>query len=136
MEEEYTALLDRALEKLPKREAVRGRFDLPLPECVRRGGKTAVTNFIEISKRLNRDPKHLLKFLTKELATAATIVKENAVFQGRFTEDTVARLIKIYTERYVTCPICKSPDTKIVKEGKFHFLVCEACGAKSSILES
>jgi translation initiation factor 2 subunit 2 len=33
----------------------------------------------------------------------------------------------------VICPICKRPDTKIVKERRFHFLICEACGAKSSI---
>jgi translation initiation factor 2 subunit 2 len=36
-------------------------------------------------------------------------------------------------EGFVTCPVCKRPDTKIVKEKRLSFLVCNACGAKSSI---
>ncbi|MCD6263176.1 translation initiation factor IF-2, partial [Candidatus Bathyarchaeota archaeon] len=38
-----------------------------------------------------------------------------------------------YTKRYVICPVCKRPDTRIVKEKRLAFLVCEACGARSSI---
>ena len=38
-----------------------------------------------------------------------------------------------YLEGYVVCPVCKRPDTKIVKEKRLSFLVCNACGAKSSI---
>ncbi|MEM2273205.1 MAG: hypothetical protein QXX56_03185, partial [Candidatus Bathyarchaeia archaeon] len=34
---------------------------------------------------------------------------------------------------FVNCPICKRPDTKIIKEKRFNFLVCEACGAKSPV---
>jgi len=55
-------------------------------------------------------------------------------FQGRFSESTIKRLIEIYVNRFVICPICKRPDTKLSKEGKFLFLICEACGAKSSVL--
>jgi translation initiation factor 2 subunit 2 len=36
-------------------------------------------------------------------------------------------------EGYVICPVCKRPDTRIVKEKRLSFLVCNACGAKSSI---
>ncbi|HEX7482192.1 MAG TPA: translation initiation factor IF-2, partial [Candidatus Bathyarchaeia archaeon] len=43
------------------------------------------------------------------------------------------RLLQRYLEGYVICPVCKRPDTKIVKEKRLSFLVCNACGAKSSI---
>jgi translation initiation factor 2 subunit 2 len=42
-------------------------------------------------------------------------------------------LFEIYVKDYLECPTCKSPDTKIEKENRISFLVCEACGAKSSL---
>ena len=83
---------------------------------------------------LNRDPQHVLKFLTKELATAANVDGGRVVFQGVFGPDSLNRLIKIYVEKYVICPICGRPDTKISKQDRFLFLECEACGARSSVL--
>ncbi len=83
---------------------------------------------------LNRDPQHVLKFLTKELATAANIDSGRVVFQGVFGPDSLNRLIKIYVEKYVICSICGKPDTKISKQDRFLFLECEACGARSSVL--
>ncbi|MEM3054422.1 MAG: translation initiation factor IF-2 subunit beta, partial [Candidatus Bathyarchaeia archaeon] len=82
---------------------------------------------------LNRDPQHLLKFLTGELATAATIQESKVIFQGKFPKETLERLIQRYMETFVVCPVCKRPDTRIIKEKRLSFLVCEACGAKSSV---
>ena len=55
------------------------------------------------------------------------------IFQGRFETETFERLIKRYVNEYVICPICKRPDTKIVKEKRLYFLQCEACGARSPL---
>jgi len=38
-----------------------------------------------------------------------------------------------YVRDYVICPVCQSPDTRTEKVKKLGFLVCEACGARSSI---
>ena len=38
-----------------------------------------------------------------------------------------------YLKDYVECPTCQSPDTKVEKENRISFLICEACGAKSTI---
>lgn len=136
MSEEYLRLLSKALEKVPRKPATSGRFEIPAPEVEAAGNKTMLMNLNEVAEKVNRDPKHLLKFLSKELATSGAQVSGRAIFQGRFPKNTIHRLINIYVGKYVICPICKTPDTTIVKEGPFHFLVCEACGAKSSILES
>jgi len=53
-----------------------------------------------------------------------TIISKRASFE---------RLLQRYMESFVICPVCKRPDTKIVKEKRLSFLVCNACGAKSSI---
>ncbi len=134
MSEEYIRLLDQALEKVPRKISSGERFEIPAPAMRTTGGRTTIYNFGEICLRLNRDDHHVLKFLSKEMATAGTLSGGRAVFQGRFKELSIRRLLDIYSHKYVICPICGRPDTKVQKEERFLFLVCEACGAKSSIL--
>jgi translation initiation factor 2 subunit 2 len=134
MTEEYFRLLDQAMEKVPRKISSGERFEIPTPEMHTTGGRTTIYNFGEICGRLNRDGHHVVKFLSKEMATAGTLSGGRAVFQGRFNPLSIRRLLDIYGHKYVICPICGRPDTKMQKEGRFLFLVCEACGAKSSVL--
>ena len=136
MSQEYRKLLTRALEKIPKKPTSGERFELPRLQVREIKGRTFFLNFAEIVEKLNRKPQHILKFLTRELATAGNFDGARAVFQGRFGADALNRLVKIYIGRYVVCPICGRPDTNIVKEGRFLFLQCEACGARSPVLHS
>ena len=39
----------------------------------------------------------------------------------------------LYLKDYVECSTCQSPDTKVEKQNRISFLICEACGAKSTI---
>ena len=131
---EYGKLLDRAYGSLPKTTGTGERFEIPRIVGIRMGRRTIIQNFGEVASRINRDPHHLLKFLSGELATAASLDGARAIFQGRFDVQTVTRLLDIYAQRFVICPICRRPDTKVEKEGRLLFLRCEACGARSSIL--
>lgn len=133
MEYDYDTLLKRARTQLPEVGSKRERLELPRLNYARIGMRTVIFNFKEIADALDRDPQHLLKYLTGEMATAATIQGSRVIFQGKFSEDTFHRLMDRYLETFVVCPVCKRPDTKIVKEKRLSFLVCEACGAKSSI---
>jgi len=133
MVSKYEELLERAYSKLPPTVFESRRFEVPRVRSTIFGMRTVVHNFKEISESLNREPQHLLKFLVKEMATAGTLDGERAIFQGKFSEKTLQHLIERYTNEYVICPVCKRPDTKIVKEKRLWFLVCEACGAKSSL---
>ena len=133
MSDEYLKHLDRALDRMPKKESSKERFEVTKPSCSIFGPKTVVFNFNEICSNMNRDPNHVLKFLSKEMATAPSLDGTRAIFKGRFFEQNIAKLLTVYCDKYVICPICKKPDTKIKKEGRFQFLVCEACGARSSI---
>ena len=134
MKQDYREMLERAYSKLPQQVATYERFTIPRPD-VRQVGRrrTIIMNFKEIADELMRDPEHLLKFLSGEMATLANFDGTRVVFQGRFNYDTVRNLLEIYTEKYVVCPVCKRPDTRIVREKRLWFLQCEACGAKSSI---
>jgi len=130
---DYEELLKRARSQLPEVGVKRERLEIPRLHYARIGMRTVIYNFKEVADALNREPQHMLKFLTGEMATAATVQGSRVIFQGKFSEDTFGRLIQRYLESYVVCPVCKRPDTKIVKEKRLSFLVCQACGAKSSI---
>jgi translation initiation factor 2 subunit 2 len=133
METDYKTLLDRAYKELPSKVEVYERWAVPKPVMMQQGRRTVIVNFKEIADELRREPDHLLKFLSGEMATLANFDGARAIFKGRFRVDTVRNLLEVYTNRYVLCPVCGRPDTRITRERRIWFLECEACGAKSSI---
>lgn len=133
MKYDYEELLKRARSQIPEVASKRERLELPALRLSIIGMRTIIANFKEVADVLDRDPQHILKFLTREMATAATFHESRAIFQGKFPRDTFQRLLQRYMESFVVCPVCKRPDTKIVKEKRLSFLVCNACGAKSSV---
>jgi translation initiation factor 2 subunit 2 len=133
MEYDYESLLKRARSTIPDVASKRERLEVPRLSHSVIGMRTVIYNFKEIASALDRDPQHLVKFLSGEMATAATMQESRAIFQGKFPQDTFGRLLQRYMEGFVVCPICKRPDTKIVKEKRLSFLVCKACGARSAI---
>jgi translation initiation factor 2 subunit 2 len=131
-EERYMELLDRALTQLPSDIEQKDRFELIEPSSSVMGNRTILRNLKEICDKLRREREQLLTYLLKELATSGSLDGTTAVFQGRFGRSTIKRLIERYAQDFVFCEVCHKPDTKLVKEGRYTFLVCEACGAKSS----
>ena len=131
---DYPTLLKRLREGLPQEILEYSRFKTPKVDSFIEGNRTFIRNFREICDTLSRPEISVLKYVARELATAGSVEGSTAVFQGKFTRDVLDSLIERYTQLYVICPICKRPDTKLSKEGKFLFLICEACGAKSSVI--
>jgi translation initiation factor 2 subunit 2 len=129
----YEDMLDDAYKMLPPEVFKRERLEVPKASCTIFGSRTFLNNFKEICEALNRDPEHVLRYLSKEMATLGMIDGSRAVFQGKFECETLDRLVRRYMDEFVICPICKRPDTKIIKEKRLNFLVCEACGAKSPV---
>jgi len=118
---------------MPEVSAKKERLEMPRIYSSMVGMRTVISNFKDIAAALDRDPQHILKFLTREMATAATFQDGRAIFQGKFRSDVFERLLQRYLESFVTCPVCKRPDTRVIKEHRLSFLVCNACGAKSAI---
>ena len=131
---DYEKLLKR-IEKnlLQNSKATDSRFELPPVDVMWEGQKTYLRNFVEYPKITRRDPTKLLQYLSKEFAVPAERVGDTAMFIGKRDPDDFTRLLKIYVNDYIRCLTCQSPDTRIEKEKRIHFLICEACGAKSTI---
>ncbi len=133
MKTSYRELLERAHSQLPPEIFEHKRFEIPRVRSGTIGMRTYVVNHKEIADALNRSPLHLLRYMSREMATAGSLDGARAIFQGKFKSDTLDSLVQHYAQDFVVCPVCRRPDTKIVKEKRFSFLTCEACGAKSSV---
>jgi translation initiation factor 2 subunit 2 len=132
---DYEILLKRLQDKVDNTsKKARSRLEIPTPQIIWVGKNTIFRNFMDFPKALRRDPEKFLMYLNKELASAGYIAGERMIFLGRKTPSSFQALIDRYIKDYVQCPVCGSPDTHTEKsKPKVAFLICEACGAKSSI---
>ncbi|MDV3244663.1 MAG: translation initiation factor IF-2 subunit beta [Nitrososphaerales archaeon] len=133
MTRSYDELLSRAREGLVQEAKKSGalRLELPEPDVIWVGNKTIFRNYSEFPKLLRREPGRVLMYLAKELATAASMDGERAIFIGRKDRESFSQLLQRYMKDGVLCPVCGSPDTHLDKEKRMWFMVCEACGARS-----
>ena len=130
----YEKLLKRIDSERSKNSAeTDSRFELPPVDVMWEGQRTYLRNFSDFPKIMRRDSAKLLQYLSKEFAVPAERLGDSAMFIGRRDPDDFTRLLKIYVNDYIMCPTCKSPDTRTEKEKRISFLICEACGAKSTI---
>ena len=130
MNMDYEQLLDKAFEKIQKK-TTSDRFKVPQFILESQGPRTVVKNFSEIASAIRRDVSHIAKYLFNELATPGSIQGDTLVLQSKVTEDSIKKKFENYLKEYVYCKVCGEPDTKIVKEGRINYIVCEACGAKT-----
>ncbi|MGC8556074.1 MAG: translation initiation factor IF-2 subunit beta [Conexivisphaera sp.] len=137
MVDDFLTLLERIKDHLKSEGSGRvGRLEIPPPDIVWVGNRTIIRNFRQISDIMRRDPQKMAVFMGKELATSANLDQDlRLILLGRKDRESVERVIQRYFKEYVVCPVCGSPDTRLVKEHKVTFLVCEACGAKSPVRE-
>ena len=133
MEFKYEELLQKAMEKIPKKVSTSERFKIPEVTSEIQGNKTFVKNFGEILSVLRRSQEHLSKYLLKELATPGNFQGNVLVLQRKVLKEILQKKIESYVKEFIFCKVCNSPDTKLVKEDRLFFMKCEACGAKSSV---
>ncbi len=130
---DYEALLERARSKLPKKVQTKERFEIPKLISRIEGNKTIITNFIQVSNLLHREPKQILKYLQRELATPGNIDGQRLILGRKLGSVLINEKVAKYTKDFVLCTDCGKPDTQLVKEDRVLMLKCMACGAKHPI---
>ncbi len=129
---EYKELLEEAYQKVKPIKASE-RFEIPKIEGHLEGNKTILTNLQQIASHIRRDINHLLKYLLRELATSGKIEGNRVILQRKIPSIKINEKIQQYVEEFVLCRECRKPDTELVKEERFMFVHCLACGAKHSV---
>ena len=132
-DDSYKELLTRIEDQLSKVEVKKkDRIEIPKAETFWIGQKTFFRNFGVYPKLLRRTMEHFMMFLSKELATSASLDGDRAIFIGRKTPDSFDFILKRYIRQYVVCTVCDSYDTSLDKVKRLYFINCEACGAKTT----
>ncbi|XP_065879410.1 eukaryotic translation initiation factor 2 subunit beta-like [Euphorbia lathyris] len=106
------------------------------PPLVLREGtnKTFFVNFMDLCKKMHRQPDHVMAFLLAELGTSGSLDgQQRLVVKGIFAPKKIERILRGYINEYVSCLGCKSPDTILSKENRLFFLRCEKCGSGRSV---
>jgi translation initiation factor 2 subunit beta (aeIF-2b) len=129
----YEDLLKKAESVLSKSNMNQQRLQIPDPDIIQEGKVTIVRNFIDIADMINRDPKHIAKFLMTEFGIGVTITGRRLIINRKISADQISSKIKQYMDSYVICYECNSPDTEIQKIGRTYVLSCKACGAQHPI---
>ena len=131
--ETYEKMLDEIYEKMPKKVLMKERFEPPNFESSIEGKQTIISNFKEVADTLRREPLHLLKYISKEMATSGDISGRRVLLKGKFTRDQLNSRLKNYIEEYILCKECNKPDTSIITFQGSKYKQCEVCGAKSPV---
>lgn len=127
-------MLEKAYSEMPEKTVTKERLEIPFPETLVQGNKTIVKNFESITNKMRRDPKHVGKFLAKELATSFTLEGGRLVLNSKVNEKLLNEKLKQYMEIFLYCKQCKLPDTRLEEvERGLTIMVCEACGARSPV---
>ncbi len=132
-EYDYDALLEKARKQLPEKVFKHERLEMPKLNSAVIGNRTFVKKFPEACGIIRRDPKHVVKYLARELGSQGSIEGDAAIFQGKFGNIRVNEKFEKYVSLFVLCSECKKPDTVLVKENRINFVKCEACGAKKRV---
>ncbi len=124
----YGELLDRVWDNLPDELKSPARFEMPEIKTNIQGKQTHIMNFNEVADAFQREPKHVLLYIIKELAAPATYDGRKAIIQRRLKKSMIEEKIKKYAEEYVFCHECHRPDTKVTELKGEKIIKCTACG--------
>lgn len=131
--DDYEGLLDKARENIPEKISEHDRFEIPDLDVMQEGNTTIFKNFNDVADKINRSPEKFLKFLLGELGTAGERENGRVVFKGKISSNKISSKVEDYVEKYVLCPECDRPDTRLVKEDRVDIIKCDACGAHGPI---
>lgn len=113
------------------------RYTIKPPQVVRVGSKkVAWINFKDICGIMHRPSEHVLQFVLAELGTEGSIAGDGQlVLKGKYGPKHIEALLRKYITEYVTCQMCKSPNTSMTRDSRTRLWhqACSACGANRSV---
>jgi translation initiation factor 2 subunit 2 len=136
----YEELLDRVVDLLQANnpdlvEKKRTRIKPPQLQLLS-SKKTLWVNYQEICSMMQRDPLHVYQFFMAELGTEGSMDgNQRLIIRGKYLSKYIESLLRKYVIEYVTCEMCRSPNTDLVKNqaSRLYFCTCRDCGSSRSV---
>jgi len=136
----YEELLDRVVDilqtKNPSFNEKKKRNIKPPQLQLLSSKKTLWVNFQEICTMMQRSPEHVYQFFMAELGTEGSIDgNQRLIIRGKYVPKYIESLLRKYVVEYVTCEMCRSPNTDLQRDGasRLYFLHCGDCGSSRSV---
>jgi len=137
----YSDLLDRVINILHSKNPdlmEKKRRNMKPPQLTRVGTKkTLWVNFQEICTMMQRSAEHVFQFFMAELGTEGSIDgNQRLVIRGKYVPKYIESLLRKYIVEYVTCQMCRSPNTDLLKDSttRLQFCNCKDCGSSRSVV--
>mmetsp|Transcript_5098 Transcript_5098/g.7378 ORF Transcript_5098/g.7378 Transcript_5098/m.7378 type:complete len:240 (+) Transcript_5098:50-769(+) len=138
----YEELLDRVVNVLqannPDLVEKKRRNIKPPQLTLLSSKKTLWINFQEICSMMQRPPDHVYQFFMAELGTEGSIDgNQRLVIRGKYVPKYIESLLRKYVVEYVTCQMCRSPNTDLDKDSgsRLYFCKCRDCGSIRSVAQ-
>lgn len=136
----YDELLDRVVDLLQTNNPAlvqKTKRNIKPPQLTLLSSKkTLWINFQEICSMMQRSPDHVYQFFMAELGTEGSIDgNQRLIIRGKYVPKYIESLLRKYVVEYVTCEMCRSPNTDLKKDAgsRLHFLKCNDCGSSRSV---
>lgn len=138
----YDDMLDRVMSILHSNNPdliEKKRRNMKPPQLTRLGTKkTLWVNFQEICTIMQRSPEHVFQFFMAELGTEGSIDgNQRLVIRGKYVPKYIESLLRKYIVEYVTCSMCRSPNTELKRDSgsRLYFINCSDCGSSRSVAQ-
>ncbi|CAN0417297.1 unnamed protein product, partial [Laminaria digitata] len=98
--------------------------------------QTLWANFQDICQLMKRQPEHVFSFVVAELGTEGSIDgNQRLVLRGKYVPKYIESLLRKYIVEYVTCQMCRSPNTTLTRDpvSRLFFVHCQDCGSSRSV---
>jgi len=129
-------LLNRLFGKL---DATNKAKAVLMPQIDRKNRKTQFVNFAAFCGSIKRDEQTIKKFIEIELNTTSSILPSGGLLIDKMdkttSESEMQNILMRYMTEFILCheKKCKSNNTKIVKDNRITYLVCNQCQSKKPI---
>lgn len=108
------------------------RYKMPAVETTvlnRKGGTTVVDNTLAIAATLEREEKHIGKYLQHYLKRPVRLQNNKWTMSGIVEQQAIQDIIYKYIGDFVLCAYCNNPETIYTKKS----LVCKSCGGETKL---
>lgn len=137
----YGELLERLHQIIEDKNPTLGttkKYVMKPPQVVRVGSKkVAWVNFSEICEMMKRPTDHVTQFVLAEFGTEGSIAGDGQlILKGRYLPKHAESLLRKYIKEFVTCEMCKSPNTKLSRDAssRLYMVSCDNCNASRTAL--
>merc|ERR1711906_63503 len=87
---------------------------------------------------MERSPEHVMAFFFAELGTDGNMDgNQRLIIRGKYVPKYIESLLRKYVVEYVTCEMCRSPDTELTRDPatRLNFCKCLDCGSSRSVAQ-